>query len=100
MTLLGVKKLRPDWKIKTYVIPISRIETNDEFWMEARTLKNAKAIARSTKHCGTDIFSSANRAFPLNLQGFGVIPFSRWRRLSKKLRWSGNFPAQKIGSGD
>ena len=34
-------ELRPDWKIKTYVIPISRIETSVEFWTEARNLKDA-----------------------------------------------------------
>lgn len=39
--MFGVEKLRPDWKVKTYVIPISRIDTSAEFWTEARTLKNA-----------------------------------------------------------
>ena len=39
--MFGTKKLRPDWKVKTYVIPISRLETSIEFWTEARNLKNA-----------------------------------------------------------
>lgn len=39
--MFGVEKLRPDWRVKTYEIPISRIETDDKFWEEARTLKNA-----------------------------------------------------------
>lgn len=39
--MFGVEKLRPDWTVKTYVIPVSRIGASDEFWAEARTLKNA-----------------------------------------------------------
>lgn len=39
--MFGNEKLRPDWKVKSYVIPVSRIETGDEFWTEAWTLKNA-----------------------------------------------------------
>ncbi|MDQ6786797.1 MAG: hypothetical protein M3033_08295 [Acidobacteriota bacterium] len=39
--MFGVEKLRPDWRVKTYVILVSRIETGDEFWAEARNLKNA-----------------------------------------------------------
>jgi hypothetical protein len=39
--MFGRAKLRPDWQVKTYEIPISRIETDDKFWEEARTLKNA-----------------------------------------------------------
>lgn len=39
--MFGVEKLRPDWQVKTYVIPISRIESDAEFWTEAQTLKNA-----------------------------------------------------------
>lgn len=39
--MFGVERLRPDWKVKTYVVPISRIETGDDFWTEARNLKDA-----------------------------------------------------------
>jgi hypothetical protein len=39
--MFGRAKLRPDWQVKTYEVPISRIETDDKFWEEARTLKNA-----------------------------------------------------------
>lgn len=39
--MFGVEKLRPDWQVKNYVIPISRIETGEDFWNEARILKNA-----------------------------------------------------------
>lgn len=39
--MFGRAKLRPDWQVKTYEIPISRIETDDKFWEEARALKNA-----------------------------------------------------------
>lgn len=39
--MLQVKRLRPDWNVKTYVVPISRLDTNEEFWAEARKLKDA-----------------------------------------------------------
>ena len=39
--MFGVERLRPDWQIKNYVIPISRIEIGDEFWQEARILKDS-----------------------------------------------------------
>lgn len=39
--MFGVKKLRPDWQLKTYAIPISRIDIGDEFWNEAQIFKDA-----------------------------------------------------------
>lgn len=36
-----IEKLRPDWKTKNYVLPVTSITLPDEFWNEARISKNA-----------------------------------------------------------
>lgn len=36
-----IEKLRPDWKVKNFVIPISSISLPEEFWQEAKTYKES-----------------------------------------------------------